>query len=93
LTIIKLFIALGNNRPPILVQLEDYVLQGIVGVMEGRSHEDVLDTIFSQIESIEDHLTGNEDALNWFSLYSMDPVSASPRPPPSGIPSTPVAGM
>lgn len=88
----QIFIALGNNRPPILVRLEDYVLQAIVGVLEGRSLEEALDAVYSQIQSLEDDLNEDEEALNWFNLS--EPATSTPlTPPPSEIPSTPFSRM
>ena len=48
LTLNKTFLALGNNRPQILVHLEDCVLEAIAAISEGKRHEDVLQTLYSE---------------------------------------------
>jgi hypothetical protein len=90
LTINKIFVALGNNRPQILVLLEDYVLQAIIGISEGRLHEDALDTLYSQILSLENELSSDDEAMNWFNL-STAAIPATSTPPPSEFHSTPLA--
>lgn len=88
----KIFVALGNDRPQILVRLEDLVLQAIIGVLEGNSSEDVIDTLYSEIRSLDNDLGNNEEALNWFNL-SRSFLPAPSTPPPTELPSTPMAGM
>lgn len=74
------------------MRLEDCVLQAIVGVLEGRSLEEALDAVYSQIQSLEDDLNEDEEALNWFNLS--EPATSAPlTPPPSEIPSTPFSRM
>lgn len=91
LTIIKLFVALGNNRPKILVKLEDRVLEAIVAISEGLSPEKVLDNLYSQLVLLENDLSGDVDAMNWFNLFA-DSFSTPPTPPPSVSHSTPSKG-
>lgn len=64
----QIFLALGNNRPQILVRLEDHVLQAIIGISEGKSREDAMDTLYTQILPLEKDLTNDDDALNWFNI-------------------------
>jgi len=86
----KIFLALGNDRPQILVQLEDHVLQAIIGISEGKSREDAMDSLYSQILALEKDLDNNDDALNWFNLCT---AVIPPTPEPSEIPSAPLAGV
>jgi hypothetical protein len=68
----KIFLALGNERPQILIQLEDFVLLAIVGLSEGRGRDIVMDSLYSQILSLENDLASNEDALSWFNIATGD---------------------
>jgi hypothetical protein len=77
----KIFVALGNDRPQILITLEDHVLQAIIGISEGMSIQDAMDKLYSQIKSLQDDLADDVVALSWFNLTS----------PPSDIPSTPLS--
>ena len=86
----KIFLALGNNRPQILVQLEDRILHAIIAISEGESSETVIDALHLQILLLEKDLDNNDEALNWFDL-SMATFSSITLP--SKIPSTPLAGM
>lgn len=72
-----MFLTLGNNRPQILVQLEDSVLHAIIAISKGESSEVAIDGLHSQIESLEEDLRNDSEALNWFNLAK---------------PSTPLAG-
>jgi hypothetical protein len=84
----KTFAALGNNRPQTLVRLEDFVLRAIIAISEGESRFAVLDSLYSQVSSLEKELANDEEALDWFNLSTDD----SSTPPPSEFPSTPFAG-
>jgi hypothetical protein len=86
----QLFIALGNNRPEILVRLEDQVLLAIMGISEGRPRQEVIDVLYSQIGALEKDLANDDDALNWFNIASAAPISSVPAP--SEAPSTPLPG-
>jgi hypothetical protein len=88
----KIFLALGNDRPKILIQLEDYVLQAIIAILEGKSREDIMGTLYSQILSLEMDLANDNEALNWFNLSATD-FSIPPTPPLSNFPSTPLAAV
>jgi hypothetical protein len=83
LTPTKIFLALGNNRPKILVELEDSVLQGVFEIAQGKSTEAVLDALCSQVESLHKDLGNDEEALNWFNLSS--PAFSAPITPPASI--------
>jgi hypothetical protein len=88
----KIFIALGNDRPQILVQLEDRVLHAILAISEGKSPEDVISNLYAEIFSLEKDLGNDHDALNWFD-WSTPAFSIPPTPPASKFPSTPLAGV
>ena len=88
LTIIKVFIALGNDRPQILVKLEDSVLEAIIAISEGKSSENALDALYSQVVLLEKDLKSDNDAMNWFNLVTTC-SSALPTPPASVFPSKP----
>jgi hypothetical protein len=68
LTTNKIFLALGNDRPQILIDLEDYVLHAIIDISEGKATEDVIEALYLQIQSREKDLGINRKALNWFDL-------------------------
>lgn len=85
----KIFVALGNNRPQILLQLEDYVLQAIIDISKGSLNEDALDTLYSQILSLENVLSNDNEAMNWFNL-SVTSNPAPSTPPLSQSHSTPL---
>lgn len=80
LTLNKIFLALGNDRPEILLQVEDCVLRAIISLLEGGSCEAALDSLYSQILSLENDLCSNDEALNWFNL-SPALISTPSRPP------------
>ena len=66
----KVFNALGNNRPEILIWLEDQVLHAIIDISEGKPREDAMSTLYSQIRSKEKELADDDAALNWFNLHT-----------------------
>jgi hypothetical protein len=74
-----MFFALGNDRPQILVQLEDYVLHAVVDISEGKATEDAIDALYSQIKLLQEGLTSDIVASNWFNLghisLSLDTLS------------------
>jgi hypothetical protein len=88
----KIFHALGNNRPQILVQLEDHVLQAVVDILDGKSCDNAVDNLYSQILSLEDDLANDHEALEWFNL-SKSASSIPFTPPPSEFPSIPSEGL
>jgi hypothetical protein len=92
LTVEQIFFALGNNRPQVLVQLEDFVLRAIINISEGKSSEDVIDALSLQIQSLENDLDGNDEALTWFNLATVT-IQTTSTPPSTEFPSTPLPGM
>lgn len=90
LKIKKIFLALGNDRPQILVQVEDCVLQAIIAISEGNSSETIIDTLYSKITSLEKDLGRDDEALNWFNLTFLATPSTALQPE---IPSTPLTGV
>jgi hypothetical protein len=89
LTIIKIFNALGNDRPQILVRLEDCVLEGIISISEGKPLEEAMQTLHSQISSSMADLCKDDEAMSWFNL-SNNVFAVQSTPLPSEIPSTPL---
>jgi hypothetical protein len=80
-----MFEALGNERPQILIQLEDCVLKGIIAISEGKPREEAMHTLYSQLLSLKKDLDNDENALTWFYL-------PPPIPPPiPQFPTTPLA--
>ena len=61
--IMKTFFALGNDRSQILIKLEDCVLQAIISILEGKSCEYAMDTLYSQLFSMEKDLAKDNKAL------------------------------
>jgi hypothetical protein len=86
----QLFNALGNNRPPILIRLEDQVLQAIVDISEGKPREGVMDNLYLQLGTMEKDLANDEDAMNWFNFTAAGSISSTPAP--SDVRSTPLPG-
>ena len=82
LTIKKVFNALGNDRPEILIQLEDSVLNGIIAISEGIPREEAMHTLYTAISSLMMDLNKDGNALSWFDL---------PNTETSEFPSTPSA--
>ena len=66
--IMKTFFVLGNDHPQILIKLEDCVLQAIISISEGKSCEYAMDTLYSQLFSMEKDLAKDNEALTWFNL-------------------------
>ena len=87
-----MFIALGNDRPEILIRLEDHVLQAIINISEGKSRDDAIGTLYSQILPLEKDLVNDDNALGWFNL-SKTATSVHSTPSTSNFPSTPLAVM
>lgn len=87
-TVSKIFFALGNDRPQIIVQLEDYVLKAIIALSEGKSREMVLDNLHAQFSSLKKELDNDEVALSWFDLEKI-PCDVLSTPPPSYFASSP----
>ena len=54
--IMKTFFALGNDHPQTLVKLKDCVLQAIISISEGKSCEYAMDTLYSELFSMEKDL-------------------------------------
>jgi hypothetical protein len=78
---LKVFIALGNDRPQILFDLEDQVLLAIASICEGRSREDVMENLCSQLRALESKLVEDEDALTWFHFDHAAHARSSTPPP------------
>jgi hypothetical protein len=85
----KVFMTLGNDRPQVLIDLEDQVLQAVIYLSQGKSRGDVMDTLHSQIAMLVKDLKNDEIAQNWFDC-STAPASISSNPPGSESPSTPL---
>ena len=88
LTIIKVFVALGNNCPQILVELEDRILEAIIAISEGKSSETAVDILYSELLLLEKDLSNDDNTMNWFNLFTTY-FSMPSTPPPSVFPSTP----
>jgi hypothetical protein len=89
---LKIFLALGNDRPKILVKLEDFVLQAIFDILEGKSSEQVIDGVHFQMGLLQKDLENDDEALNWFNL-SRPAISAPLTPPQSDFRPIPLAGQ
>jgi hypothetical protein len=50
------------------VKLEDRVLEAIIAISEGKSRDDAIDKLYSQILLLHDDLRNDNDALDWFNL-------------------------
>lgn len=90
LTIDKIFNALGNERPEILIQLENCVLEGVIAITEGVPREEAMHLIYSQLKLLRKDLVDDGEALSWFNLSS-NGIADSSHPPTSEFPSTPTA--
>ena len=84
----EIFAALGNDRPKILIELEDHVLQAIIGISEGISIEGAMDNLYAQILSRQEDLANDDVALTWFNL-GCDGLAIPSTTQPLDIPSTP----
>jgi hypothetical protein len=78
-----MFSALGNDRPRILVELENRVLDSVIAIAEGKSPENVLDILYSQVLLLEKDLSNDLDALKWFDLFT--PRFSMPSTPPESV--------
>jgi hypothetical protein len=85
----KVFNSLGNERPEILIQLEDCVLVGIISISEGVPREEAMHTLYSQMSSMKLDLAKDEKALSWFNLSSQS-LATSSNSTTSECPSTPL---
>ena len=61
-----------------------------MAILEGNSIKIIIDTLYSQITLLEKDLGRDNNALNWFNLYTTATSSASLQ---LEIPSTSLAGM
>jgi len=87
----KIFNALGNGRPQILVKLEDFVLESIISISEGKPREEAVQILHSQISSSMKDLREDDDAMLWFKFPKAPrPVHSTPLPFEE-FPSTPLA--
>jgi hypothetical protein len=89
----KIFLALGNDRPQILVQLEDRVIEAIVAISEGKPRENAMRQLYSQLMHLEKALSENRDALTWFNLVTDDLAVPSPLPPSIPCPSSSISNV
>ena len=93
----KVFLALGNDRPQILVQLEDCVLHAIIAISEGKPSEAAIDALHSQVQSLVKDLDDDAKVLNWFNqskaAFTAPSISQPSTSQPSEFPSTPLAGV
>ena len=80
LTLKKTFVTLGNDRPQILVELEDSVIEAVIAISEGKSRENVMDNLYSKLLSQEESLEKDEKALDWFNCVT-DPDPSRPSTP------------
>lgn len=90
MTINKAFTALGNNRPEILIRIEDCILKAIIALLEGRSRENTMDDLYSKILTMEKDLANDNDALTWFDFSTAPSAIPSTPSPPQFLP-TPAA--
>ena len=65
----KIFISLGNERPQILVRLEDCVLEAIIAISEGKPREETMQNLHSHILSLLKDLKEDDEAMRWFNLH------------------------
>jgi hypothetical protein len=77
-------VALGNDRPRILLQLEDCIIHAIIGISEGKIIEEVFDSLYSQILLLEKDLENDDNALKWFNI-STSSISTPSTPIPSEL--------
>ena len=92
LTVEKTFFAFGNDRPHILIKLENCVLQAIIGISEGNSRENAMDILYSELSSLYDDLAKDDVAMAWFDI-ARAPTAIPSTPPPSEFPSSPGGGI
>ena len=79
-TLKKTFVTLGNDRPHILVELEDSVIEAVITISEGKSCENVMDNLYSKLSSLQESLEKDEKALDWFNCMT-DPDPSRPSTP------------
>ena len=68
------------------------VVQAIILILEGKSREYAMDTLYSELFSMEKDLAKDNEALTWFNL-AMAPFAIPSMPPPSKFPSKYLAGV
>ena len=68
------------------MQLEDFVLEGIIAISEGKPLEETMQSLHTQISSLMGDLGKDHDALTWFKL-STDSSDDSSTPPAPEYPS------
>lgn len=85
----QIYLTLGNNRPQILVKLEDLVLQAILNICEGQSTQRIVVSLSHDIELFQTDLASNNEAVNWFNLSR--PAVSPPLTTPVGP--TPLPGQ
>ena len=91
LTINKIFNALGNGWPQILVQLEDLVLECIISITEEKLLEEAVQILYSLISPLMEVLGNDQVALAWFDLYDKPPPENHSTPLLSEVPLTALA--
>lgn len=65
----KIFHRLGNNRPEILITIEDQILHAIDDISRGAALLPVIRQLYQSIESSQLSLVNDRVALNWFCLF------------------------
>ena len=88
---IKIFNVLGNERPGILVKIEDCILEAIIALSEGQLRENAINDLYSKIMVLEHDLCKDESALTWFNFPTSSRIPSTP--PLSGLPVTPSSGL
>jgi hypothetical protein len=85
----QIFIALGNDRPEILVKIEDSILETIIALSEGKSREIAMRDLYKRLTPLEKELSADDDAMRWFDMST----AVNSNPQPSEIPATPPPGL
>jgi len=60
---------------------EDQVLEAIVSLCRGKSREDVMNTLYGQLETSAEELAKDQRALEWFNLTQNTPSKSSTATP------------
>ena len=79
----QIFSALGNDRPEILVKIEDCILETIISLSEGKSRETSMHDLYQRLLPLEKDLRTNDDAMQWFKMSASIPSTPQPSDPQS----------